>query len=615
MANYRNFVKLSTREGSEVDVQNCRVLFQQMGYTIVCDITDATRTETLKSLVQFRDDTILQKVDSLIVILMSHGCERNIFYTSDEEMVLCDEVIDTFTTSVCPALYGKPKVFIFQMCRGTEEHIPRGVSTDGAPFFSKQTGMKPERKHRRKISDVFICYSSLPGFASYRHPDHGSHFIHYLCKIFMHHAKDFPLNTLVKMVNREAPKPIACEMRELATTREFYFNPIGMDEKQPLSAFNCLIRVVDEKKQRVSPVTHRRCSVDNTEEVEYIKTIHKIESEKSSPMISTTRRRGSTLIINNLPGCQEDMMTLADIFSGMDYVVHGPHFHLTRQQLFQTVHEFRKVSQESSAVSIILYGNGLNDSIVSSDGLTVYHQELLRAFNDTNCPYLAGRPKIFVFKSCRSTETNYVEESVCKAVQDADDNRRGKGYEIFHTRPFKSDSPTVKVKGGLYPSLQSLNSTESLELLTSLMGRERLSACEPDEDGDLCEEEVVMVCRANQYGNLSEERVREGTSAYQIEDIPVERDMFVFNVEVDGRCERGSLLTQAMAHSFQAGGRHLEITSLMRLVSRRLQELQSPQRVSEHAESLTKTSEHTDRYFTEMRCINFNYDFHFSVKK
>ena len=48
---------------------------------------------------------------------MSHGCHEAI-YGIDGRQVLEADIRATFTSQQCPALRGKPKMFIFQSCRG-----------------------------------------------------------------------------------------------------------------------------------------------------------------------------------------------------------------------------------------------------------------------------------------------------------------------------------------------------------------------------------------------------------------------------------------------------------------------------------------------------------------
>jgi len=72
-----------------------------------------------------RDD--LGKVDSCFVIITSHGTQDKENNTeiqgtdyngqANYEKILCADVCDYFTVEACPKLAGKPKIFIFQLCR------------------------------------------------------------------------------------------------------------------------------------------------------------------------------------------------------------------------------------------------------------------------------------------------------------------------------------------------------------------------------------------------------------------------------------------------------------------------------------------------------------------
>ena len=53
---------------------------------------------------------------------MSHGKggsqnEGTLIYTSDGKFIASEEVISYFNNRGCPALIGKPKIFLFQFCR------------------------------------------------------------------------------------------------------------------------------------------------------------------------------------------------------------------------------------------------------------------------------------------------------------------------------------------------------------------------------------------------------------------------------------------------------------------------------------------------------------------
>ena len=59
------------------------------------------------------------KIDhpSVVLVFMSHGNERGI-YGIDSEIVEVEEIKEMFSGKNCPQLAGKPKIMIFQACRG-----------------------------------------------------------------------------------------------------------------------------------------------------------------------------------------------------------------------------------------------------------------------------------------------------------------------------------------------------------------------------------------------------------------------------------------------------------------------------------------------------------------
>lgn len=65
----------------------------------------------------FRSMEEHSKVDSCIVVFMSHGRDDTSFFTSDNQYLTVHEVVESFNNRECPLLMGKPKIFIFQFCR------------------------------------------------------------------------------------------------------------------------------------------------------------------------------------------------------------------------------------------------------------------------------------------------------------------------------------------------------------------------------------------------------------------------------------------------------------------------------------------------------------------
>lgn len=71
----------------------------------------------------FAKDPILAKVDCMVLAVLSHGTADNVICGVDGEMVnMTDEICPIFSPQKCPSLSGKPKMYIFNACRGGELH-------------------------------------------------------------------------------------------------------------------------------------------------------------------------------------------------------------------------------------------------------------------------------------------------------------------------------------------------------------------------------------------------------------------------------------------------------------------------------------------------------------
>ncbi|XP_047488162.1 uncharacterized protein LOC125038661 [Penaeus chinensis] len=362
VANYSTFISPGSkpRLGSEVDVDHITELFRQMGYENTKTIVDATREDTEKALLQFREEKIHEGVDSLVVVFMSHGSEEQIC-TSDGEVIQNQEIVEYFSDADCPALKGKPKYFIFQHCRGKKEHLAITNAHRDSQMIRKS--YVPQKRSQRKLSDVYVCYSTLPGFVSYRYDIHGSPYIDKVCRVFMAEAHRKEIDVLMKQVERAMPDAQATEIRRLGFKSDFYFNPRSPQES--VSAVTCGDAV-------------------DTDENTYTTT--------SSP-------KGLVLIINNLEGCQEDVKKLQEIFTLLGFNVLPPRENLTKPEMQEAFSAFSEMPQYDSSV-VIIYGRGFEDCLVSEDGKITTLFELTRTFNDLNCPNLAGKPKLFFTNTC-----------------------------------------------------------------------------------------------------------------------------------------------------------------------------------------------------------------------
>ncbi|KAL0130803.1 hypothetical protein PUN28_002425 [Cardiocondyla obscurior] len=209
------------RISAEHDNNNLKKLFEEMGFTVSTHI-NLTGQQIKNTIKEFSKKNELRKVDSCFVIVTSHGTgdeENNteiqgIDYhrtsrQTNYEKILCTEIYDYFTTEACPQLAEKPKIFIFQLCRGkkVQKDVAHSRITTDTCVFAEPTDIPnlklPRIQTTRNYSDMLVVQSTLPGYVSYRDGVTGSWFIQILCKVFMNNAYKSHLQDLFNMIDGE----------------------------------------------------------------------------------------------------------------------------------------------------------------------------------------------------------------------------------------------------------------------------------------------------------------------------------------------------------------------------------------------------------------------------
>ena len=102
---------------------------------------------------------------------MSHGKggnhnEGTLIFTSNGSYIPSEDILSRFNNTSCPLLKGKPKIFLFQFCRGDSidqglraQHMPTVMGrtvTDGNPVPQVQP-----IQYERSFDDMLIAYSNF----------------------------------------------------------------------------------------------------------------------------------------------------------------------------------------------------------------------------------------------------------------------------------------------------------------------------------------------------------------------------------------------------------------------------------------------------------------------
>ena len=175
------------REFASNDVWDGVRIFEDLNYKVITfdNITAGTYVTSLKNI---RKEIESLNSDSFILIFSSHGDPENVLFSDGKRMPRENIILD-FLPSYCPFLSGKPKLFFFQNCRGSESYVDSAVSQEmDADIMSDAVHsqnikiMQSIRTGRDLPTDIMRFYATTQGSVAYRLPT-GSIFLQSLYEI------------------------------------------------------------------------------------------------------------------------------------------------------------------------------------------------------------------------------------------------------------------------------------------------------------------------------------------------------------------------------------------------------------------------------------------------
>ncbi|CAL4196700.1 unnamed protein product, partial [Meganyctiphanes norvegica] len=205
------------RPGADFDSVNLKYIFEKMGYKVYIN-RDLSREETFKKVDEIQKEKELEKVDSFIMVILSHGKDDKIFYANDMELIHIDDIRYTFVDGNCPQLRGKPKIFMCNYCRGDieQKHL--------------QTDAPQNNPGNEAPSDMITLHASIDGFMAKRDATKGTIFVQALCETLSKHAHNTEFSQIYHILSNIMKE-------KLGTTPElqnylfknFHFNPIPVN--------------------------------------------------------------------------------------------------------------------------------------------------------------------------------------------------------------------------------------------------------------------------------------------------------------------------------------------------------------------------------------------------
>uniref|UniRef100_A0A8B9GM96 Caspase-6 n=1 Tax=Astyanax mexicanus TaxID=7994 RepID=A0A8B9GM96_ASTMX len=193
--NFSHELDMKTRFGTAADKANLTERFKELGFKV-------------KGYDNLKKKDMLHKIrkgtanhadaDCFACVFLSHG-ENGHVYAFDDKIDI-KEVTSLFRGDKCRSLVGKPKIFIFQACRGKDREIgvtpmtaddsDTEVVEDAAMIYTLPAG-----------ADFLMCYSVAEGFVSFRNTKDGTYYIQKLCMTLQEHGLTLEFTELLTLVN------------------------------------------------------------------------------------------------------------------------------------------------------------------------------------------------------------------------------------------------------------------------------------------------------------------------------------------------------------------------------------------------------------------------------
>ncbi|CAL4078988.1 unnamed protein product, partial [Meganyctiphanes norvegica] len=197
-------------------------------YEVIIHNNLTTQT-TLEKFKELKQDDSLNQLDSLIIIINSHGKSKHVFYTKDGEMNIKDlrSLFCETEKKGCPFLKGKPKIFMGSYCQGTahEEDLSKSIKECTDFIETTATDASAITSKISVARNMKTIFSTSEGAVSWRNTRKGSCALQYFCKVLSKNPK-LELHRLIFKINNEVEAELGFKntfSEEGSRFNHFYF--------------------------------------------------------------------------------------------------------------------------------------------------------------------------------------------------------------------------------------------------------------------------------------------------------------------------------------------------------------------------------------------------------
>ncbi|OPL33846.1 hypothetical protein AM593_03819, partial [Mytilus galloprovincialis] len=410
-------LNLSDRVGSDVDAASLFKGFQKLGFNTE-RLDNASQEDLEKKFDEIKEDKKrLEKTDCLVITLMTHGNEEEVFLTDGS--IKMKTFLSYFNAENCRELHMKPKIFIIQASRGTglgggvemkvvkdkETHMKDPNEADAGGIYNEYDQVYGKQIRIPNAADFLVVYSTSFGYTAFRTSDVGSPFVHHLSEELMNISKDENFYRVLTRVNKKVGmeyKPshkisgIVTQMPCFSShlTKELFFNLKGMADGSKLD--------VNNKATSTTSSTTKETERNTGQGI-----INKSHLDQKMYTIRT----GRAVVVNNTEfdsglgladrtGSDVDASSLFQRFMEL-----GFEGELLSDATFKDLEEKfqendKEELQKTDCLIVAVLSHGDEDSVYMTD-TPVKIKAVMDSFNAQNCPELIQQPKIFIFQCSR----------------------------------------------------------------------------------------------------------------------------------------------------------------------------------------------------------------------
>ena len=222
-------INLATRTGSEIDAFKLTKLFQDFLLFQVQLENDVTisKLRCILSDLQHEDHS---DYSAFAMVFLSHGDNGGVVYCSDGNAITIKEISSHFSATRCPSLYGKPKLFFIQACRGQQSNqvvqlLHPQPRIDTSTYISHFTSPAPD------LADFLFSFATIEDFAAMRDLQDGSWYINELVRIIRERARREDLSSILTKVANCVSKyeyqgQVQVSEQRLTLRKTLYFFPM-----------------------------------------------------------------------------------------------------------------------------------------------------------------------------------------------------------------------------------------------------------------------------------------------------------------------------------------------------------------------------------------------------